>query len=81
MAIQHDPNPVLDVLGYLLALAIYDDIFATELKDVEQVYRIEVQPHMNNIELEVKRTKLDLPIFRRPARSANEYRTSMVMGS
>ena len=38
--IQHDPHQLFDVLGYLLALAIHDDVFATGLKDVKQVRHI-----------------------------------------
>jgi hypothetical protein len=61
-------------------LAIHDDIFAAEPKDIEHVDWIEIPPHMTDIRLEVKDTKLDLPIFRRPARPVNEYRTSIMIG-
>jgi hypothetical protein len=44
--IQHDPHQLFDVLEYLLALAIHDDVFATGLRDIEQVYRIEIPPHI-----------------------------------
>jgi hypothetical protein len=78
--IQHDSNPLFDILGFLLALAIHDDIFATGLRDIEQVCRIEIPAHMNDVKLEVKGTKLDLLVFRRPARSVNEYPTLTAMG-
>ena len=35
---------------------------------------------MDPIKLEVKGTKLDLPVFRRPIRSANECRASTIIG-
>jgi hypothetical protein len=47
-------TPLLNVVGYILALTIHDDIFATELKDIEQVYRIDIPQHANDIKLEVK---------------------------
>jgi hypothetical protein len=65
---------------YLLALTIHDDIFATRLKDVEEVYRTEIPPHINDVKFEMKRTKLDLPIFRRPEFSLNGDRTPMMIG-
>jgi len=40
------PHQLFDVLAYLLALAIHDDVFATGLRDIEQVYRIEIPPHI-----------------------------------
>jgi hypothetical protein len=52
--IQHDPNPLFDILGYLLTRAIHDDVFATGLRDIEEVYRIGIPPHMNDIKLELK---------------------------
>jgi hypothetical protein len=67
-------------LGYLLALAIYDNVFATGLRDVEEVYRIEIPPHVNDVKLEVKGTKLNLPIFRRPAYPVNQFRNLMTIG-
>jgi hypothetical protein len=71
---------LFDVLGYLLALTIHDGIFATRLKDVEEVYRTEIPPHINDVEFEMKRTKLDLPIFRRPEFSLNGDRTPIMIG-
>jgi hypothetical protein len=59
-------------------MAIHDDVFAAELKKVEHVYRIEIPPHMNDIQLGVKETKLDLPIFRQPERSGNDYQIRMI---
>jgi hypothetical protein len=79
LVIQHDPNPLFDILGHLLALAIHDDIFIAELKDTEYVYRLEI-PRVNDIELPVKGTKLDLPIFRWPKRPVNEYRKPTTIG-
>lgn len=78
--IQHDPNPLFDVLGYLFALAIHDDVFATGLRDIEEVYRIEIPLHMDDIKLEIKGAKLDLPIFHRPARPVNHSRNPMAIG-
>lgn len=68
------------MLGYLLALAIRDDIFATGVTDVEQVLRLEIPPHTNDVGLEVKETKRNLPVFRRPAHLSNGYRSSTTLG-
>ena len=35
---QRDPNPLFDVPGYLLALAIHDSIFAVKFRDVADRY-------------------------------------------
>jgi hypothetical protein len=78
--IQHDSNQLFDILGYPLALAIHDDVFATGLRDIEEVYRIDIPPHMKVVKLEMKGTKLDLPIFRRPARPVNQSRKQMTIG-
>ena len=51
--IQHDPNQLFDILGYLLALAIHDDVFATGLRGIEEVYRIDIPPHMNGCQINV----------------------------
>jgi hypothetical protein len=75
--IQHNPNQLFDILGYLLTLAIHDGIFVTEFGNVEEVYRIEIPPHKNHAELKVKGTKLDLPIYRRPACLSNESQASV----
>jgi hypothetical protein len=78
--IRNDPNQLFNILGYLLALAIHDNIFATEFRGVEEAYRIEIPPHMNDVKFRVKETKLDLLILRRPTRLSNESRASTVMG-
>lgn len=78
--IRHDPNQLFGILGYHFALAIHDNIFATEFRDVEEVSRIEIPPHMNDVKFKVKETKLSLPILRQPARLSNESRDSTVMG-
>jgi hypothetical protein len=54
--------------------------FTAELKDTEHVCRLEIPPHLNDIELLVKGMKPDLPIFRRPKRPVNEYRNPMTIG-
>jgi hypothetical protein len=61
-------------------LAIHDDVFATGLRVIEEMYRIGIPQHMNVVRLEMKETKLDLTIFRRPARSVNQSRKPMTIG-
>jgi hypothetical protein len=51
----------------------------TGLKDVEKVYQIEIPPHTNDVKLEIKKTKIDLPIFRRPGYSINQPRNPMTI--
>ena len=42
--------------------------------------RIEIPPHITDIKLKIKETKLDLLIFRRPTRPVNGYRISIMIG-
>lgn len=50
------------------------------MTDVEQVLRLEIPPHKNDVGLEVKETKRNLPVFRRPAHLSNGYRSSTTLG-
>ncbi|OJD21511.1 hypothetical protein ACJ73_07150 [Blastomyces percursus] len=36
--ISHNPEPLLDLLGHLLSMAIHDEIFAPEFKKLEDIY-------------------------------------------
>jgi hypothetical protein len=57
-------------------MAMHDDIFVADIKDIEQIYRAKIPYHKRGMQLKIKRDKLDLPIFREPERSEKGYRTS-----
>jgi|ERR1700722_1003264 hypothetical protein len=73
------PVPLFDILGYLFALAIHDDVFATGVADIDEVYWLEIPPHRNDVKLEVEETKLGLAVFCHPARSVDEYQILTAM--
>ena len=59
-------------------MAMHDDIFDTDIfdadnKDIERIYRAEIPYYKKGMQLKIKRDKLDMPIFREPAKG---YRTS-----
>jgi hypothetical protein len=75
LVIEHEPNPLLDLLGQLLALAV----MTTFLQPTSETTKISTGPksrHTRGMQLKIKRGQLDLPIFRQPDRPTNGYRTS-----
>jgi hypothetical protein len=59
---------------------MHDNIFNIDIKnidnkDIERIYRAEILYYKKDIQLKIKRDKLNIPIFRKPKRSAKEYRT------
>jgi len=61
-------------------MAIYNNIFNTDIfntdnKNIERIYRAEIPYYKRGMQLKIKRNKLNIPIFREPERSAKEYRT------
>jgi len=56
--IQYNFNQLFDILGYLFTLAIYNDIFDFGLRDVEEVYQIEIPPQMSFVQLKLRKTKV-----------------------
>lgn len=73
---MQDPYPLLDLVGHLFAMAIHDDIFAPEFREIEDIYWAKIPSHKVGMQVKIKREKLDLPVFRQPERSENGYRTS-----
>lgn len=67
--IEHEYNPLFDLLGQLLAMPMHDDVFVADIKDIEQIYLAEIPYHGRGLQLKIKREKLDLPIFRDPEHS------------
>jgi hypothetical protein len=55
-------------------MAIHDDIFNIDNKDIERIYRAEILYYKRDMQLKIKKDKLDMPIFREPERSAKGYR-------
>jgi hypothetical protein len=76
--IEHETNPLFDLLAQLLAMAMHDDIFLMKANNVEQFYIMEIPPHQSRIELKIVQDKLDLPIFQEPERSDKGYWTSQI---
>lgn len=59
-------------------MALYDDVFAAEpLKDVSNIFRAKVPAGKKCLQLKMKRTVLDTPIFREPGRAVDGHRTSL----
>ncbi|KAL2377056.1 hypothetical protein RJZ90_007043 [Blastomyces dermatitidis] len=74
--ISHNPEPLLDLLGHLLSMAIDDEIFAPEFKKLEDIYWYLITSHLSGMNLKIKAEMLDLLVFRQPERTGNGYRTS-----
>ncbi|OJD24573.1 hypothetical protein ACJ73_04067 [Blastomyces percursus] len=74
--ISDNPEPLLDLLGHLLSMAIHDEIFAPEFKKLEDIYWYPIPSHRGGMDLKIKANMLDVPIFRQPERTGNGYRTS-----
>lgn len=74
--IEHEENLIFDLLSQLLSLAWHDGIFAPEIRDVEDIYTLQIPSHRRGLHLKVKREWLDKPIFREPERTPEGYRTS-----
>jgi hypothetical protein len=51
------------------------DIFNADNKNIEYIYRAEIPYHKKGMQLKIKKNILNLPIFRKPKRSAKGYRT------
>ncbi|EER36672.1 conserved hypothetical protein [Histoplasma capsulatum H143] len=64
--ISHHPEPLFDLLGQLLSMALYDRIFAADFKSLDDIYWHEISSYKDGMELKVKRDKLDIPVFREP---------------
>ncbi|QSS63012.1 hypothetical protein I7I51_00068 [Histoplasma capsulatum] len=77
--IGHHPEPLFDLLGQLLSMALYDRIFVAEFRNLDDIYWHEISADKGGMELKVKREKLDIPIFRQPERTDTGYRTSDTM--
>jgi hypothetical protein len=74
--IEHEYNPLFDLLGQLLAMAMHDGIFLMKPNDVEEFYMMEIPRHRSGMQLRIERDKLDILIFREAGRSAKGHRTS-----
>lgn len=58
-------------------MALYDEVFAAEpLKDVSNIFRAKVPAGKKCLQLKMKRTVLDTPVFREPGRAVDGHRTS-----
>jgi hypothetical protein len=60
-------------------MAIVDDVFDSGLKDVKEICQIEIPPQMNIWPLKLRKTKMDLPIFRRPGCQINQSQNQMII--
>ncbi|KAF7592473.1 hypothetical protein BBP40_000208 [Aspergillus hancockii] len=74
--IEHEDNPIFDLLAQLLALAWHDEIFAPNFRDIEDIYTHPIPSHRLGMHLKIKRECLDIPIFREPELTPEGYQTS-----
>lgn len=74
--IEHEYNPLFDLLEQLLAMAMHDRIFVADIDDIERIYHAEIPYHKRGMQLKIKRERLDVLIFRQPERSEKGHRTS-----
>jgi hypothetical protein len=74
--IIHHPEPLFDLLGHFLSMAIHDKIFAADFQKLENIYWHEIPPHKPSMELKIGKEYLDLPVFRQPEQTSKGYRTS-----
>ena len=75
--VEREDNPLLCLLDHLLSLALYDDVFAAEsLRDVSNIFRAQVPRGKKCLQLKIKRSALDVPVFRAPGGAVDGFRTS-----
>ncbi|KAI1908739.1 hypothetical protein LOZ65_006603 [Ophidiomyces ophidiicola] len=74
--IGHHPDPVFDILGQLLALAIADGVFAANIQDVQAIYHYPIPPYLSGEPLKYRAKSLDQPVIRQSVNGSNGRRTS-----
>lgn len=72
-----DDNLALCPIFHCIALALADHAFtARGINSAEDIFRIEIPPHRNSLQLTWKPEKLNVPIFRRTMHTAQGLRIS-----
>jgi uncharacterized protein DUF3435 len=72
-----DDNLALCPIFHFIALVLADHAFmAHGINSAEDIFRIEVPPHRNSLQLKWKPEKLNVPIFRRTMHTAQGLRIS-----
>lgn len=71
--VEHEDNPIFDLLSQLLSLAIDDGIFVATIKDEVDIYIMLIPSHRRGIQMKIKKEKLDILIFREPEHTAEGY--------
>ena len=56
-----------------MALAFDDDIFVAIIKNMADIYTAFISAHRRDIQINIKRDKLDILIFREPECTAEGY--------
>ncbi|KAL2048847.1 hypothetical protein ABVK25_010905 [Lepraria finkii] len=75
--IKRKDNPLLCLLDYLLSLALYNNIFAAgSLQNISNIFRAKIPPGKKSLQLKIKSSPLDIPVFRIPGCAADGFRTS-----
>ncbi|KAI1935734.1 hypothetical protein LOZ57_006872 [Ophidiomyces ophidiicola] len=74
--IGHHPDPVFDLLGQLLALAVADGVFAASIQDVKVIYDYPIPSYLLGEPLKYKPKNLDQPVIRQPLDGSSGRRTS-----
>ncbi|KAI1957073.1 hypothetical protein LOZ58_005995 [Ophidiomyces ophidiicola] len=64
--ISHHPDPVFDLLGQLLALAVADGVFAASIQDVKVIYDYPIPSYLLGEPLKYKPKNLDQPVIHQP---------------
>lgn len=75
--VKREDNPLLCLLDYLLSLALYDNVFAAGLlRNISNIFRAKIPPGKKSLQLKIKGSALDIPVFRIPGCAADGFRTS-----
>ncbi|EDN08847.1 hypothetical protein I7I51_00505 [Histoplasma capsulatum] len=74
---ERDDNPALCPISHFLSLALADRAFEAQgINTPEDIFRIEVPPYRNSLQLRWRPEMLDIPIFRRTYHTAHGVRIS-----
>ncbi|WEW55056.1 hypothetical protein PRK78_000484 [Emydomyces testavorans] len=72
----HNCEPIFDLLGNLVIMALEDEVFAAKFKCLENIYWQPILPHQCGMAVKIKADKLDMPVFWEPEQTANGLHTS-----
>lgn len=73
----HTPEPIFDLLGQFVAMALEDEVFTAKFKCLEDIYWQPIPSHQCGMAVKIKADKLDIPVFREPEQTTNSLHASM----